>query len=166
MNEKQENHIIDILFVIALFCIFALSAIFLISIGANVYGKTVEHMDSNFSQRTSFAYVTEKIRQSDQLDAVSTGELDGHPALLITQNIGDSEYITYLYEYNGYLKELMVRADTPLGPEAGQDILAVTDFSLTEVSEGLFSFTIATDDKTSCSLYVSTKSAGGDRHEK
>lgn len=166
MNEKQENHIIDILFVIALFCIFALSAIFLISIGANVYGKTVEHMDSNFSQRTSFAYVTEKIRQSDQLGAVSAGELAGHPALLITQNTGGSEYITYLYKYNGYLKELMVRADTPLGPEAGQDILAVTGFSLTEVSEGLFSFTIATDDKTSCSLYVSTKSAGGDSHEK
>lgn len=165
MNEKQENHIIDILFVIALFCIFALSAIFLISIGANVYGKTVEHMDSNFSQRTSFAYVTEKIRQSDQLGAVSAGELDGHPALLIAQNIGGSEYITYLYEYDGYLKELMVRADTPLGPEAGQDILAITDFSLTEIHEGFFSFTITTDNGTSCSLYVSTKSAGGDSHE-
>lgn len=162
MNEKQENHIIDILFVIALFCIFALSAVFLISIGANVYGKTVEHMDSNFSQRTSFAYVTEKIRQSDQFGAVSTGELNGHPALLITQDIGGSEYITYLYEYDGYLKELMVRADTPLGPEAGQNILAVTDFSVEEISDGLFSFTIAAEDKTACSLYVSTKSTGGD----
>ena len=56
----------------------------------------------------------------------------------------------------------MVRADTPLGPEAGQNILAVTDFSVEEISGGLFSFTIAAEDKTACSLYVSTKSTGGD----
>ncbi len=162
MNKQQENHIIDILFVIALFCIFALSAVFLITIGANIYGKTVSHMETNFNHRTSFAYVTEKIHQADKNGAVSAGEFDGLPALLITETVGDTRYITYLYEYNGFLKELMVREDTPLSPSAGQDILAVTDFSLKKVNDKLFAFTIAADGQSSCQLYVCEKSAGGD----
>lgn len=60
MLEKQQRHIIDIFFVIALFCIFALSAIFLISIGADIYGKTVTNMENNFNTRTALAYVTER----------------------------------------------------------------------------------------------------------
>ena len=45
MEEKQPKHIIDTLFVIALFSLFALSAIFLITIGANIYGRTVNNME-------------------------------------------------------------------------------------------------------------------------
>ena len=66
MRKQEERHIIDILFVIGLFCIFALSTIFLISIGADIYGKTVSNTEINFNDRTSFAYVTEKIRQADR----------------------------------------------------------------------------------------------------
>lgn len=164
MNHQQEHHIIDILFVIALFCIFALSAVFLITVGANIYGKTVSHMEDNFNCRTSFAYVTEKIRQADKNGAVSVGELDGLPAILITESVGDTHYITYLYEYNGILKELMIREDTPLSPEAGQDILPVTEFSFQEINDTLFAFTIATDEESSCRLFVCKKSTGGDHH--
>ena len=109
MQQKQPKHIIDILFVIALFCLFALSAIFLISIGADIYGKTVNNMESNFDARTALAYVTEKIRQSDQKDQITIGKLDDCQALIITSQSADSVYYTYLYEYDGQLKELMVR---------------------------------------------------------
>ncbi len=166
MKHKQENHIIDILFVIALFCIFALSAIFLISIGANIYGKTVSHMESNFNSRTTFAYITEKIRQSDKADAVSVGEFSNLPALLITEKQGETEYVTYIYQYEGYLKELMARRDTPLEPFAGQNLMAVTEFELTQVKDNLYSFTITAENSNKCSLYVSTKTTGGAAYEK
>lgn len=165
MNKRQENHIIDVLFVIALFCIFALSAVFLITIGANIYGKTVSHMESNFSSRTSFAYVTEKIRQADKNGAVSIGEFDGRPSLFITESLGETDYITYIYEYNGHLKELMVRKDTPLSPSAGQDIMEVSEFSLKKIDDKFFAFTIATDSENSCRLYVCQKSSGGEHNE-
>ncbi len=157
---------IDILFVIALFCVFALSAIFLISVGADIYGKTVSHMESNFNSRTAFAYVTEKVRQADSTGAVDIGQLDDIPALTITQTMGDTQYITYLYQYENQLKELMVREDTPLGPAAGQDILALTDFSLDKINDHLYSFSLTTEDGNTCQLYVSTKSTGGNAHEK
>ena len=46
MNHKtQEKHfIVDILFVLALFGVFAVSALALVTIGADVYQHTVEDM--------------------------------------------------------------------------------------------------------------------------
>lgn len=161
MNQKQEHHIIDILFVLALFCMFALSAIFLISVGADIYGKTVAHMESNFNNRTAFAYVTEKVRQADAAGAIDIGSLEGIPALTISQTIEDTPYITYLYQYDDHLKELMVREDTPLGPSAGQDILSLSSFVLNRINDSLYSFTLTTTDGDSCLLYVSIKSKGG-----
>ena len=166
MNQKQEHHIIDILFVIALFCMFALSAIFLISVGADIYGKTVSHMEANFNSRTAFAYVTEKVRQADASDNINIASLDGIPSLAITQTVNSTAYVTYLYQYEGQLKELMVREDTPLGPAAGQNILALNDFSLDKVNDRLYSFSLTTADGESCKFYVSTKSTGGTAHEK
>lgn len=166
MNQKQEHHMIDILFVIALFCMFALSAIFLISVGADIYGKTVSHMEANFNSRTAFAYVTEKVRQADAAGAIDVASFDDIPALTITQTIGDTQYITYLYQYENQLKELMVREDTPLGPAAGQDILALTDFSLSKINDRLYSFSLTTKDGETCRLYVSSKSTGGYADEK
>lgn len=166
MNQKQEHHIIDILFVIALFCMFALSAIFLISVGADIYGKTVSHMESNFNNRTAFAYVTEKIRQADSADTVDVSSLDNIPALTITRTINDTRYITYLYQYENQLKELMVREDTPLGPSAGQDILTISNFTPKQISKNLYSFSFTTEDGETRSFYVSTKSTGGTDHEK
>lgn len=160
MDVKQQRHIIDLLFVITLFCIFALSAIFLISIGAGIYGKTVDHMESNFNTRTALAYLTEKIRQSDNNASVSIGKLDDCEAIIITSQTETVNYYTYLYEQDGYLKELMTRQDIPLGPEAGQTILAVSSFSLEPVNEHLFNCRITIDKQPPYDLYINVRSGG------
>ena len=42
MHKKANNqHMIDILFVLSLFCVFALSSVILILFGADIYKKTV-----------------------------------------------------------------------------------------------------------------------------
>lgn len=160
MEVKQQKHIIDILFVLTLFGLFALSAIFLISVGADVYSKTVKHMDENFDTRTSMAYVTEKIRQSDTADAVSIGLLDGQDAIIITTLISDTNYYTYLYEHDGYLKELIVREGIELGPEAGQNILAVSDFSVTPINDKLMNCQISLSDDQTYDLMISVHTGG------
>lgn len=160
MEENQQKHIIDTLFVIALFCLFALSAIFLITIGANIYGRTINNMEDNFNNRTALAYITEKVRQFDSADSISVGTFQECPALIITSRIEDTEYLTYLYEYNGYIKEIMVRKGMTLDPAIGQDIIAVSDFSLTAINDHLLNCTIAVDEKKSYSLYISVHSGG------
>ena len=164
MEAKQQRHIIDILFVLTLFGLFALSAIFLISVGADVYSKTVEHMDENFDTRTSMAYITEKVRQSDKSGALSVGSLENHDAIIITTQAAGVNYYTYLYEHEGFLKELMVREDILLGPEAGQEILAVTGFTLTPVNDKLLNCQISVKEDQTYNLWISVH-AGGFAHE-
>ena len=157
MNQKKQNrHIIDILFVLALFGVFAMSTLLLITVGTYIYQQTVTNTESNYECRTSFAYITEKIRQADAADAVAVGSFEEQPALILTQLIDGTTYYTYLYAYDGYLKELLVREGVSLSPAAGQNILEISDFSLKQVSPQLFSFDITTIDEQTYHLYIST----------
>jgi len=162
MNFKQENrHIVDVLFVLALFCVFAISALMLVTIGANVYQNTVDDMDTNYNSRTAFSYVTEKIRQNDSAGSISIGSLEGHPAIILSQEIEDRLFETYLYEYEGYLTELFTSSDLNLGSDilkAGHPLIALKDFSLSEVEPSLYCFILTTENNESITLYISTQS--------
>lgn len=160
MNTKQQKHTIDVLFVISLFCIFALSSIFLISIGANIYRKTIQHMDSNFNTRTAVAYITEKVRQSDVHQQVHAGFLEEHPAIILTSEHADTLYQTYIYEYQGSLRELMMRVDTPLSASAGQEIVDVQCFDVTVVNDSLLQCFIQTDNESPIYFYITAHTGG------
>lgn len=150
MNDRDNKHIIDILFVLALFCLFVLSAIFLISIGANIYSKTMSHMDKNFSSRTAVAYVIEKVHQSDSDGNISLGKLDECDAIIISSYIASKEYKTYIYEYNNELKELTVRADIFLSPEAGNTILPIKSFNINQLNDSLVKCSVVINNEDEC----------------
>lgn len=166
--KQQKTFIVDILFVLALFILFTVSALMLVSIGAEVYRQTTEDMSNNYDMRTSIAYVTEKIRQNDSLVSLENEEysssititsLAGKQALDLTQKINDEYYHTYLYLYDGHLKELLVKEGTDLGEHtllAGQNIMELSDFEVVQTSSNLFSINLITPDEKSHKLFVST----------
>ena len=93
MKKKFENrHMVDVLFVITLFCMFAVCAILLIAVGAKVYQNTIDNMDTHFTSSTSMSYITEKIRQNDEAGALSVCTFGNENALLITQEINNEQY--------------------------------------------------------------------------
>lgn len=84
----QKGHVVDFLFTLALFCVFAASALMVVVIGANVYRQTVRGMDSNYDSRTSLTYLTEKVRQNDAANAVTIRSVGDSPALVLSQQAG------------------------------------------------------------------------------
>ena len=99
---KQEKHfIVDILFVLALFGVFAVSALSLVTIGADVYQHTVEDMSVNYESRTAVSYITEKVRQNDAADSILLTTLENVPALCMVSQLDGDTYCTYLYLYDG-----------------------------------------------------------------
>ena len=143
MKKKFENrHMVDVLFVITLFCMFAVCAILLIAVGAKVYQNTIDNMDTHFTSSTSMSYITEKIRQNDEASALSVCTFGNEKALLITQEINNEQYLTYIYSYGGYLKELFTKKGIDLDPSAGQNILAIQDFYIREIADSLFEITL------------------------
>ena len=85
--KNARKHSTDILFVLLLFLVFTSSALAVILLGAKVYQNTASRMESNYTVRTALAYVTEKIRHADESGAISPGELDELPALILSQEI-------------------------------------------------------------------------------
>lgn len=166
--KHQKTFIVDILFVLALFILFTASALMVVCIGTEVYRQTTEDMTKNYDMRTSIAYITEKIRQNDCLISSDDGSVSsniavtslyGEQALVLTQKIGDEYYDTYLYLYDGHLKELLIKSGNNLGEHtlsAGQDILQLSDFRINQASHNLFSIEFTTPDNEVHKLFVST----------
>ena len=71
MNLRhRDRSIVDIIFMITVFGVFMLSALFVVLFGAKIYKRTAHDMSVNFSSRTSLAYVTEKLHQHDRKNGV------------------------------------------------------------------------------------------------
>lgn len=154
--KGEKKHMVDILFVLTLFFVFALSALTLVVLGANVYRSTVNHMDENFTDRTSYAYVTQKLRQNDEAGVVSVSEFGGQNACVITQEINNTVYNTYIYEYDGYLCELLSRADMEMEPGAGTRIFEVEEFKIEQIKDQLYKVNLAFVDGKTMQLYISS----------
>lgn len=160
MNSRNENrHMVDILFILTLFFVFALSALTLVILGANVYRTTVNHMNSNFDNRTSYAYITQKIRQNDEAGTITVGTFDGCDALIMTSEVNNTIYNTYLYEYDGNLCELLARADIEMTKEGGNAIMPLDSFKISSISSNLYRFSISVPDGDDMTIYIGTHSS-------
>ena len=58
----------ELLFVFALFFVFAVCAVTLLLVSANSYERTVRLTEENYDTRTALAYLSQKIRQNDEND--------------------------------------------------------------------------------------------------
>ena len=159
MSSKNESrHMVDILFVLTLFCVFAVCSILLIAVGAKVYQNTLNSMETHFTSTTSLSYITEKIRQNDDAGKIKVEEFGGNDALVMLSEYNDEEYCTYIYSYAGQLKELFTKKNITLSPEAGRNILEISEFSITEIDDGLFEITLVDDEHRSETILIASKS--------
>ena len=153
MYKSRENqHMIDILFVLSLFCVFAVSSVVIILFGAHIYRSTVSQMDDNYTARTSIAYITEKIRQADEKNAIEIRNENGHQILMMTTMIDDTAYATSLY-------------DIELPLDAGQPIMEIQELTFSQISPRLLSVSFVDGTGDSTSLYISTHSNTEVSHE-
>ena len=158
MKNKNENrHMVDVLFVLTLFCVFAVCSILLIAVGARIYQNTIDSMETHFTSTTSLSYISEKIRQNDRADSILIEEFGGNDALVLLSEYNNEEYCTYIYSYGGHLKELFTKRSIELSPEAGQDILAISDFSITTLEDSLYEITLVDDKHKSQTIRIGSK---------
>ena len=156
---ETRKHVIDLLFPIALFFVLAASSLAVVLLASQVYRDTVSVSQVNDESRTSLSYVAWKIRQNDESGAVSIGNFDGQDSLILEQNYQGASYRTYIYEYEGYLRELMIRSEVEAGAGDGRKILKVHGFHMEEQETGLFRFSYEGEDGTIISTTLAVRSA-------
>lgn len=157
LDNRQANKI-DSIFVIALFTVFAITSFLLIFIGAKQYQHTANAMDSNYESRTISSYLTEKVRQHDCDSAVYLCKLEGTTALALESIENEVTYITYIYYYDGVIREIIVTDTSVFSLASGQEIVATSGFSAEQSQPDLFKITITTNDGNTEYIYLSLHS--------
>ncbi len=101
---------------------------------AAVYKKVLDRSD-RMDRSTALTYITEKVRQNDTAGALRVGTIGNCRALVIVQ--GDELlYDTYIYCYDGSLRELMIKRELIPAPEMGRALLPMESLELT-LEDGL-----------------------------
>lgn len=156
--RTKQKHMIDVIFPIALFVIFALSALTVLLLAARIYRFTTENSALNYTARTGLSYISEKIHQNDAGGQVKIGELDGREALVMTQEYDDTKYYTYIYAYDNELKELFMKENAKAELSAGTSIMEIRGFSMEQQEEGMFRFTCTDQNDQTDSILVAVRS--------
>jgi len=150
---KQRGHSLDILFPVVLLAVYVLAAAAVAVLAGQVYQRVETRSRTLAGSPAALSYVTERLRQSDEAGAVRVTELGGCPALVITQGDGPV-YDTYIYCYDGSLRELMVRRELAPEPHMGRALLPLAEF-LPEQSLGLLKLTCTDEAGTTARCWVS-----------
>lgn len=157
--KSRSSHMVDLLFTIALFFVFAVSSLSVILISSSAYRQIQKQTEANYSARTSLTYIAQKIRQSDVDGQVSLGTIDGQDALILRKDYEDASYLTYIYEYQGELKELFIKDGVDFSAADGKSIMDVTGFTIEQLSDHLYRFVTTDKDGKEYDLVAGAKTA-------
>ncbi|MCH1978284.1 DUF4860 domain-containing protein [Lawsonibacter sp. OA9] len=157
-RENKLYHAIDFFFILSLLGIFVTTATLVIVIGADIYQSAVSSTTSDANVRTALSYVTEKIHQNDRSQGISVSSDEDRDLLLLHDTYQGSDYTTYIYEYEGTLRELTIRASDTPDYGSGQIITEISDFSILQDEQGRFVLSASGDEGKELSAYVFSKS--------
>lgn len=123
MNKKNNKSTIEGLLVLLIFGIFAVCILLVLLTGAGAYQRLVNQGQNAYATRTVPHYLATKVRQADESGAVSIGKFGDAEALEITEVIGSAEYVTRIYCYDGYIRELFSGREGSFEPRDGEPIM-------------------------------------------
>lgn len=133
--------------VVALCGLFAVLAMGLALLSSGVYRSAAAAADENFTRRTALSYLVNQVRRADEAGCVSVGSFGGSDALFLTEHLGESDYVTVLYCYDGSLRELYTESTVVLTPADGMAILDLQSLAISR-GEGTLTFTATAPDGT------------------
>lgn len=152
---------IDFVFVLALITLFAATSLSLVFIGAKQYRNVTNQMNENFDKRTTSSYLAEKIHQNDQLDCITITKIDSVTALCISETAENTTLTTYIYCYDGYLRELVVTDTSVFSLDSGEKLLAMKDFTAVIYNDSLIRIDTTLSDGTTQIFYYTIRSGIG-----
>ena len=142
----RKSRLLEILPNFLLFFLFACCMFLVLLSGAKLYKNVSGVMEEQYTVQTCVSYLTAKVRHYDSADAVSVRQFHEKDALLLKESIGEKEYVTYLYWHEGHLMELFCEEGLDLPLDAGQTIMPLDAFSVTQ-EENRLSFYCAAEGK-------------------
>lgn len=156
---RTREHSIDVVVVLCLFLLFLVLSLLLTLFGARAYQNVVSDMDGNYELRASLSYVSNKLHATDAQGCVSLGDELGVDALALRLDGPDGDYATYLYYYEGSLREICIQDGLPFALSDAAPIVALADFTIRR-EEDAYVLTALSSDGRELSTRVILRTGG------
>ncbi|MCL2168458.1 MAG: DUF4860 domain-containing protein [Defluviitaleaceae bacterium] len=124
-------------FVLMTFCIFAMSVFLVLILSGSAYRNMVDISSYGLNERVALSYIRTKIRQSDRAGAVEIADFGGVFALTLHESIGHEHFVTRIYFYDGWVKELFSEAHIEFSPRDGIGLVQVEALSFHAHANGM-----------------------------
>lgn len=148
--KRNSQHSIDFAFVLLLFCILTMCSLAVVYIGSQVYSSTATTMENQYSISTATDYILEKTRQTLASSQIEIKKSDHDDILCLHETYDQKPYTTYIYVYQGQLKELLISDQTLFQKENGETIMNADNLQL-NLDGQLLSITLTIDGKSQTS---------------
>lgn len=161
MKKGMVKHQLSGLMALLLFSVFAVCVLSVLLMGASAYQGLTQRDQEIYSRRTCTQYVATKVRQNDRLSGIYVEEFEGVKCLSLYEEIELDEYVTRIYFYDGYIRELYSSVLDDLSLEAGEQVMEAQglDFVL---EDGLLTITTTGPDGVESTLTLSLRGGEGD----
>jgi prepilin-type N-terminal cleavage/methylation domain-containing protein len=122
--------LIELMLVVALLALFGISTLSLVVSGSSAYRTIMEKKEIDSELRVALSYMDTKVKQNDMKDTL---RLESNPAgdgkaLVITEEIEENAYETWIYLSGGKLREVMVQKGEPVQDDLGFEIADIEGF--------------------------------------
>lgn len=157
---RKKNRITDI-FPILLFLVFTLSALGIVTFSVQIYRGIVERAEGRYNTETAAAYLSEKFRNHDISGSIGVSSFSGCKAITIEETIKEEPYITYIYVYDGYLRELFTKTSEAgsCSASSGNEILPMQTMDIKNISDNLLKVDLVDPEGKEEVTFLSIKSA-------
>lgn len=159
MKSRGGNqHNMQSVFVFVLLGLFAVLSTLLVLLGAQMYRETVDLANANNELRVLTNYVRGMVRAEDALQGVQVEDLDGVRVLSLYEDIDGERYATWIYAYDGQLREQFSSVEFGFDPEFGDVVCPVGRFE-PSVSGSLLSIDMTTAAGEPCGVQMALRCA-------
>lgn len=139
MKRYQKEGTTAYVAAMLMLAVFAVGILAVLLSGAGVYRRITASTRESYDSRTTARYFAAKVQQSE--GAVEVSSFGDGDALVLRQTIGQEEFVTRVYCYEGWLWELFTPAAGEFLPEDGEKLLPLGDLKA-EKNGGLLTLTV------------------------
>lgn len=137
MMKKASGHKMDTVFVLIIFCVFALSVLFVLMLGVSIYKNVTGLTQDGNDEQIALSYIWSKVKNDDRNGTLSVGDFYGYSSLFFDEEYDGVEYRTMIYYYDGWIRELTSEKDLEFEPVDGTEIMRIGDLSFSEQGHGI-----------------------------
>lgn len=157
-NQVRNSKITDLMSLVV-FGVFALCVLLVLLTGADVYRNLVDRGERAYESRTAAQYVATRVRQADT-GGITVEDFGGQDALVLREQINGKTYLTRVYCYEGFIRELFTAESGNFSPRDGEKILEAEELTFA-LEQDLLTARIVLSDGRSQELTLYLRSGEG-----